>query len=110
MLRNADDKIIAGVCSGLANYLRIDPAIMRILFVLFVGLTFWIYIILWIVVPVQSIKTNITKRLYRDPEHRVIGGVCGGLAAYFKTEIWIPRLIFGLPLLISIVNGAFRGP
>lgn len=110
LVRNADDKILAGVCSGLANYLRIDPAIIRILFVLFVGVTFWLYIILWIVVPVQSIKTNITKRLYRDPEHRVIGGVCGGLAAYFKTEIWIPRLVFGLPLLISIVNGAFRGP
>jgi len=110
LVRNADDKIIAGVCSGLANNLRIDPAIMRILFVLFLGITFWIYIILWIVVPVQSVKTNITKRLYRDPEHRVVAGVCGGLAAYFNTELWIPRLIFGLPLLISIVNGAFRGP
>ncbi|MBS1566766.1 MAG: PspC domain-containing protein, partial [Bacteroidetes bacterium] len=110
LVRNADDKIIAGVCSGLANNMRIDPSIMRILFVLFFGVTFWIYIILWIVVPVQSVRTNITKRLYRDPEHRVIGGVCGGLAAYFNTEIWIPRIIFGLPLLISIVNGAFRGP
>lgn len=110
LYRNADDKILAGVCSGLANSLRIDPAIMRVLFVLFIGITFWIYIVLWIVVPVQSLKTNITKRLYRNPEHRVIGGVASGLAAYFKIEVWIPRLVFALPLLLSIVNGAFRGP
>ena len=37
LYRNADDKIIAGVCSGLANYLGIDPVIMRIVFVVFVG-------------------------------------------------------------------------
>ncbi len=110
LFRNADDKIIAGVCSGLADSLRIDPVIMRILFVLFFGVSFWIYVVLWIVVPVQSLKTKVTKRLYRDPEHSAIGGVCAGLAAYFNTEIWIPRLIFGVPLLISILNGAFHGP
>ncbi len=110
LYRNADDKIIAGVCSGIANSLRVDPVIMRILFVLFFGVSFWVYIVLWIVVPVQSIKTNITKRLYRDPEQRAIGGVCSGLAAYFNTDIWIPRLIFGVPLLISILNGALHGP
>lgn len=110
LYRNADDKILAGVCSGLANSLKIDPAIMRVLFVLFFGVAFWIYIVLWIVVPVQSLKTNITKRLYRNPEHKVIGGVASGLAAYFKIEVWIPRLVFALPLLLSIINGAFRGP
>ena len=42
--RNADDKIIAGVCSGLANYLGIDPVITRILFVLFFNeLVFFFY-------------------------------------------------------------------
>ena len=35
--------------------------------------------------------TNIRKRLFRDPDHRVIGGVASGLAAYFNIEIWIPR-------------------
>jgi phage shock protein PspC (stress-responsive transcriptional regulator) len=110
LYRNTDDKIIAGVCSGLANSLRIDPAIMRVLFVLFFGVAFWIYIVLWIVLPAQSVKTQITKRLYRNPDGKVIGGVCSGLASYFNTDIWIPRLVFALPLLISVLNGAFRGP
>ncbi len=51
------------------------------------------------------------KRLYRDPEHSVLGGVCGGLGAYFHTDpVWF-RLAFilfsivgiGTPLLIYVV-------
>jgi len=37
-----------------------------------------------------------TKRLYRDPDSRVLGGVCSGIGYYFGFDpIWI-RLIFGL--------------
>jgi phage shock protein PspC (stress-responsive transcriptional regulator) len=108
LYRNADDKIVGGVCSGLANYLGIDPIIMRILFVIFFGALFWVYIILWIIVPSQSIQTNTTKRLYRSADDKVIGGVCGGLAAYFNINTWIPRLIFALPLIIGIVSGPFN--
>lgn len=106
--RNADDKIIAGVCSGLANYLGIDPVITRILFVLFFGALFWVYIILWIIVPSQSVQSNVTKRLFRSADDKVIGGVCGGLAAYFNTQSWIPRLIFALPLIIGLVSSPFN--
>lgn len=34
------------------------------------------------------------KRLYRNPDERVLGGVCSGLAAYFDTEVWIFRVLF----------------
>ncbi|MBL7734597.1 MAG: PspC domain-containing protein [Chitinophagaceae bacterium] len=106
--RNADDKILGGVCSGLANYLRVDPIIMRILFVVLSGALFWVYILLWIIVPSRSIQSNITKRLYRSREHKVLGGVCGGLAAYFNLEVWVPRLIFALPFLLALVSGRFN--
>ena len=50
------------------------------------------------------------KRLYRDPDHKVMGGVCGGLAAYFNIDPVIMRLIFifhflinGLGLLIYVI-------
>jgi phage shock protein PspC (stress-responsive transcriptional regulator) len=109
LYRNADDKIIGGVASGLANYFNIDPVIMRIIFVvlLFFGGGFLLYIILWIVIPAKSLRTNITKRLYRSADSRVVGGVCAGLAAYFNTDVWIPRLVFALPLIIAIVSGPF---
>jgi phage shock protein PspC (stress-responsive transcriptional regulator) len=35
-----------------------------------------------------------TKRLYRNPENKVFGGVCSGLAAYFKIDAALIRLIF----------------
>ncbi len=105
--RNADDKILGGVCSGLANYLGIDPVIMRIIFVLLGGALFWVYILLWIIVPSESLSSNITKRLYRNPDDKVIAGVCGGLASYFDIQAWIPRLIFALPLILGIVGGSF---
>ena len=108
LYRNADDKILGGVCSGLANYLGIDPVVMRILFVVFVGALFWVYIVLWIIVPSQSAQTNITKRLYRSTDDKVIGGVCGGLASYFNISTWIPRLIFALPLIIGIISTPFN--
>jgi phage shock protein PspC (stress-responsive transcriptional regulator) len=38
----------------------------------------------------------------------VIGGVASGLAAYFNIEIWIPRVIFCLPLILGILRSIFR--
>lgn len=107
LYRNADDKVLGGVCSGLANYTGIDPVIVRILFVLLFGALVWVYFVLWIVVPSRSIQSNITKRLYRSPDDRMVAGVCGGLAAYFNTKAWIPRLIFALPLILVLLSGGF---
>jgi phage shock protein PspC (stress-responsive transcriptional regulator) len=107
LYRNTDDKILGGVCSGLANYLGIDPVILRILFVILMAPLFWVYLILWVVVPGKSVQTNITKRLYRSSEDKVIAGVAGGLAAYFHIDTWIPRLIFALPLILALISGPF---
>ena len=108
LYRNADDKILGGVCSGLANYLGIDPVVMRIIFVILIGALFWVYVLLWIIVPSKSVQSNITKRLYRSPDDKVIGGVCGGLAVYFNMSPWIPRLIFALPFIIGLISGPFN--
>jgi phage shock protein PspC (stress-responsive transcriptional regulator) len=111
LFRNADDKIIAGVCSGLANYFHIDPVIMRIIFVVLLftgGSGLLVYLILWVAVPSQSIQSNITKRLYRSSEDKVIAGVCGGLAAYLNISTWVPRLIFALPFIIGLLSGPFH--
>ena len=111
LYRAGNDKILGGVCAGLANYLRLDPAIVRIIFVL---ITFgWgagplLYIILWIVLPTRALPANARKRLYRNSDNRVIGGVASGLSAYFHIDVWIPRLIFALPLILGIVTSILR--
>ncbi|HEY60259.1 MAG TPA: PspC domain-containing protein [Anaerolineae bacterium] len=46
--------MVAGVCAGLADYIGVDPTIVRLLFVLglFVGgATFWAYLIMMLIVP-----------------------------------------------------------
>lgn len=59
LYRNMDDKIIGGVCSGIADYLGVDATLIRIITVLLVfmgGLSLWIYIILWIVIPASPCR------------------------------------------------------
>lgn len=64
LFRSEKDRLIGGVCAGLAIYLNTDVSIVRILFVLglVVGFssTFWIYIIMWLLVPTESkVDSNI---------------------------------------------------
>ena len=61
LYRQPKNKMIAGVCTGLGEYFEIDPVIVRVLFVaiLFAGtIGFWLYIILWIIVPSVPPKLN----------------------------------------------------
>ncbi|MCL6524467.1 MAG: PspC domain-containing protein [Thermoflavifilum sp.] len=46
--------------------------------------------------PADTIRPR--KRLYRDPDDKILGGVCGGLGAYFDVDPVIFRLIFALLL------------
>jgi phage shock protein PspC (stress-responsive transcriptional regulator) len=111
LYRAANHRVLGGVCAGLANYLKLDPAIVRVLFVLitiFWGFGFLLYIILWIVLPTKSLTISARKRLYRNPDDRVIAGVASGLAAYFHIEVWIPRLVFALPLIFGIITSIFQ--
>ena len=113
LYRDSSDKFIGGVCSGIANYLNADPAIVRILFAIITfggfGLGFLIYILLWIFVPDKDLEGFSGKRLYRNPNDKVIGGVAGGLAAYFNTKATTMRLIFAAPIIFSILLGMFKG-
>lgn len=54
LYRDPDGKILAGICSGLAWYFDLDVTLIRVLMIiaLFFGTTgFWVYLILWIVIP-----------------------------------------------------------
>jgi len=54
LYRSKDDRMIAGVCAGLAEYIDIDPTIVRLLFALGLiagGATFWAYLVMMMVVP-----------------------------------------------------------
>ncbi|MCO5180691.1 MAG: PspC domain-containing protein [Candidatus Promineofilum sp.] len=57
LMRSETDKMIAGVCGGLADYVGIDPVLVRLAFVFLLlasGVGFAIYVVLWIVMPTPS--------------------------------------------------------
>lgn len=52
--RDPDNKVLGGVCAGISNYFGWDISILRVIFalsVLLLGTGFWLYIILWILIP-----------------------------------------------------------
>ena len=60
LYRSATDKVVAGVCGGLASYFKIDPVIVRLAFVVFAlvgGASVLLYIVLWIAVPIGETST-----------------------------------------------------
>ena len=111
--RDMNDKILGGVCSGLAHRLNIDPTIVRVIFAIVTlggfGTGFLLYILLWIILPKKGFDgIPARRRLYRNPDQKMVGGVASGLASYFNIAVWIPRLIFALPLVAGILNSMFR--
>jgi len=56
LYRIPSEGMIGGVCAGLGEHLVIDPTILRLAFVLLLlggGSGFWIYLIMWLIVPVK---------------------------------------------------------
>jgi phage shock protein PspC (stress-responsive transcriptional regulator) len=112
LFRNANDKMLGGVCSGIGAYLKIDTTLVRVLFAILAfgafGTGLVLYIILWAILPSRFLSpVAVTRKLYRDADQKVIGGVSSGIAQYFNIAVWIPRLIFALPLVIGIAKIPF---
>jgi phage shock protein C len=66
--RKKDDKVIAGICSGLGQYFNSDPILFRFAFLALLfagGSSIFIYIILWIVLPSEPIATK-SETIYTE--------------------------------------------
>lgn len=110
LYRDANNKILGGVCSGIAAYFNIEPIIVRLVFI-FSGIGFFAYILLWAFVPSStSVQNGVRKRLYRNPDNKIIAGVCSGIASYFNINVWIPRIIFLIPFISIFFRWEHFGP
>lgn len=72
LFRNPDEKAIGGVCSGLAAYFNIDTVWVRLamfLLIFFGGLSLWVYVIMWIVIP--QAKTTADKLAMRGEQANI---------------------------------------
>ncbi len=57
LTRNTNNKVIAGVCSGIADYLNIDPVIVRVVWACCIflwGFGILAYLLAWIIIPVRK--------------------------------------------------------
>ncbi|MBC7256734.1 MAG: PspC domain-containing protein, partial [Chloroflexi bacterium] len=55
--RSRTDRVIGGVCGGLAEYLALDPLLVRIFFIVFgimTGMGVVAYMLLWLLVPAED--------------------------------------------------------
>ena len=110
LMRSETDRMIAGVCGGLAGYLNIDPVLVRLAFVVLAlasGVGVVIYGLLWILMPTPS---------RARPEIRLMDeGVTANpadLKARFSpaATVGIVMILFGAFFLLNqagLVNGVF---
>lgn len=113
LYRDNNRKLVAGVLSGIAFYFNVDPLWMRLLYVLLffgvwvlpsiAGFLFIAYIVMWIVLPASDELKEVKKikKMYRDPDGKVLGGVASGIAAYFGVDVVIIRLLFFASIFIA---------
>jgi phage shock protein C len=60
LYRSRKDRMLAGVCGGLAAYMGVDPTIVRLIFVVSVFVTFttsfFLYLIFWLIIPEEPVS------------------------------------------------------
>jgi len=69
LYRSHTNKVLAGVCGGIGEYLDIDPVIVRVVFVLFSfggGSGLFLYLILLLVIPERPTSES-TKVVKEEP-------------------------------------------
>jgi phage shock protein PspC (stress-responsive transcriptional regulator) len=118
LFRNTGNKMLGGVCAGIADYFGIDATWVRLAWVLLLityGMGIIIYLILWAVLPESENEDSSEplnrrqdaddsqRKLFRDTHNRKIGGVCAGLGVYFGVSVTLIRLIFVALLLFPIL-------
>lgn len=105
LVRSDLDKMVAGVCGGLAAYMGIDPVLVRLAFVILslasgVGLV--IYLILWVIMPVGG---------QGEPAIRIMNADVDSDPSAYKARygpaatIGVIMILFGTFFLLSQFGG-----
>lgn len=131
LVRSETDKVVAGVCGGLAAYLDIDPVLVRLAFVILFlasGMGFAIYLILWIVMPreatagesdavvmqdnIKELKETVSANANRISKPATVGIIFILLGFFFLVQqlgwaaglggVFWPLVIIGLGVILLI--------
>ena len=107
LTRSQDDKIIAGVCGGLGEYLSVDSTIVRLLWVLFTivstGAGILIYIVAALIMPLKG-KVNVKGKNGRGARKNKTWVLLVLLLVFF---VFVNLLIFGLFIVSQHSTGVY---
>jgi phage shock protein C len=66
-LYRSDNRVIAGVCSGVAEYFNVDPVIVRVIWAILIfvhGIGVIAYILGWLIIPPKSRTKTIVRKTF----------------------------------------------
>jgi len=105
--RSRKDKVIGGVCGGLGKYLDIDPTILRIIFLASIflgGAGLIIYIIAWIIVPEEPLKTQAEAQTPAENHEPIeITGENGAAEIETPNKLDSRLILAGILIIIGIL-------
>ena len=124
--RDTQHKVVGGVCSGLGNYFDIDTSLIRVLFAfmfLFASAGFWLYLILWIVMPAAPVEpgsaetsqfvssdtsdtTETPEDLKKNKGSMYAGAILIGIGLFGLVHWYVPLLNWRTvwPVLLIIIG------
>lgn len=121
LYRDTKRKLLGGVAAGIAHYFNSDPLWIRLILLVIAlavpgwfdgdhldffgplsGFTFLIYAALWVSLPANPNleEDEKIKKLYRDPDQKVVGGVVAGVAKYTGWDLGLLRFLFVVSIFV----------
>ena len=116
LTRSMTDKMLAGVCGGIANYFNVDPTLVRIVFVVLAlagvlpGLL--AYLIGWVVIPAEFVMSRDfldteSKRFLDGMSSSFLDGYRGGIAGWLFHCISAERSQISIPFMTAKRSHSF---
>lgn len=124
--RRTSDRVLGGVAGGLADYLNVDPVLVRVAFaglMIFGGAGFPLYVLGWLLIPAADANESIGEDWLRGLASRLglVGGVIlvvgfllfggqivdrfGSGRFYLPSEVWIALAITLVGILLLVTRG-----
>ncbi len=102
--RSKKNRIIAGVCGGLAEYFNVDPTIVRLIWVLVSllwGAGIALYLIAWIITPEEEGEPVTVKPEIKEKAKTLVGGLLIILGILFLVSLVVPKIFTMLWKLLA---------
>jgi phage shock protein C len=119
VLKRGPDRIVAGVCSGLGQYFRIDPLLVRVVFVLLTfvhGIGIILYLVLWLLMEPATAATEGQSRSLGErvrgmgQDIREAANVAGTPEHRRERGMWLGIILIALGAYLLLDNlGVFNG-